>query len=263
MLSQRSGHWLGLVGLLPVVIGACAQRHDRESVRSGAVRDVPVVARAYPDIADQVRVSVDVPQVEQARALVSGSPHHAGHHLTLGLAYFRDKRYPDAARSFKTGLRLDPRSWQGYRYLGYSLMGCGRLADAAVAFNRIHRMTVDKTVRSNAYLEQANCYWDMQHYDQAEAYYKQSLSMNSKQGFADLSLGVLEAQRGHALRARTHFLRASSTLTDVKLRASAYALLGRLNDERGDRRAAEVAYKQALELDPENATATAGLGTAR
>ena len=58
-------------------------------------------------------------------------PHLPGLYLNLGLAYFKSKRLPEAAKAFEEAVRADGTSFQAHTLLGMSYYGCSRYADAA------------------------------------------------------------------------------------------------------------------------------------
>ena len=58
-------------------------------------------------------------------------PKLPGLYLNLGLAYFKSKRLPEAAKAFEEAVRADGSSFQARALLGMSYYGCARYADAA------------------------------------------------------------------------------------------------------------------------------------
>ncbi len=229
-----------------------------------ATQNAPAPMKSYPLIADRVYVPSKIPTVSNALAKVRARPSDASAYFTLGVAYFRDKRYTDAVDAFHTGLHLHLGQWQVYRYLGYSLMGCGRLTEAVEAFGHIPPMVkMQPMIASVAYREMGNCEWGMKHYDQAETAYKQSLALDPKQGFVSLSLGALAAEKKHYDKAEGYFLEAARDRADVTTQAEAHMDIGDIAEVRGDLPKAQQEYTLAVRLNPYNTHATEKLAEMR
>jgi tetratricopeptide (TPR) repeat protein len=222
-----------------------------------AAQNAPVTTKSYPQIADQIKVSPKTPSLKDALAKVHAHPSDATAQFRLGAAYFRDKRYSEAVDAFRAAMRLHPNVWQAYRYLGYSLMGCGRLDEAVEAFGHIPPLAkTSPAAVSQAYREIGNCQCDLDHNDLAEMAYRQSLAVDPSQGYVALMLGALEADKKKYDEAEAYFVRATRDTSDPEAQVSAHLYLGRLAAEQhNDLRKAEQEYALAVRLAPHNALA--------
>ncbi|MBB6051396.1 tetratricopeptide repeat protein [Armatimonas rosea] len=164
----------------------------------------------------------------------------------VGLAYYAAGGY-EAAIKRLTGLE-DP---EAQLYLGYSQMALGNHTEALAALGKLTPNTAGLTEKQlgQALLEQGNIYFQaLKKDDKAEAWYRIALRYDSS-GEATLALGLLKASQGKTGEAQKSLVKASETLPAGKLRAAAFAALGRLESDPAKARAW---YDKTRKDDPEN-----------
>jgi serine/threonine-protein kinase len=207
----------------------------------------------------------------------------------LGNAYDAAGKIADAEATFQRAVELRPESWAAVRDLGAFYNNHGRLQDALTAFQRVVAVTPDNYA---SYGNIGGLYIRMGRYEDAAAALKKSLALRpTVQGF--MNLGTVHyfsgrfAEASDAYRKATQLApsdeRAWGALADA-LRwvagnadevAGAYREAIALAEQQrtlnpnnaelrsrvalyhayvGDRRAADVELKEALRLDPRDAT---------
>jgi len=128
----------------------------------------------------------------------------------LGLTLGETGKTDDAVTELRTAVRLNQSWGDAYLYLGITLLRKGRLDEAEAAFQRELALNRDKSV-SHPYL-----------------------------GFCNLRQGKLEGAADHA----------AAYLRQQPNSAKAHYLDGLVRAARGDRSAAEKAFRRTLALDP-------------
>jgi len=147
-----------------------------------------------------------------------------------GVRLFQQARYQDAMREFQEASYDDPRDADAYY----------NLAATYHAIGRAERRKSDL--------------------DQAECYYNQCLDRNPNHTDCYRGLAVLLAEQGRrddAFRLVEGWVQRQPALADAKIE------LARLNDEFGNRQAAQDQLQEAIAWDPNNPRAWAALGKIR
>ncbi len=147
-----------------------------------------------------------------------------------GVRQYQQAQYQNAIRSFQEATYNDPQNPHGYYNLAATYHRLGKLE---------HRQS------------------DL---DQAETYYNMCLDRDGNHVECHRGLAVLLAEQGRkeeAFRLIEGWAQRNPKLADAKIE------LARLNDEYGDRRAAESYLIEALAADPNNARALTALGKIR
>lgn len=163
----------------------------------------------------------------------------------VGLAYYAAGGY-DAAIKRLTSLD-DP---EAQLYLGYSQMALGNHTEALAALKNIRFGTVSLKQYGEAELEQGNIYFQvLKQDDKAEVHYVFAIK-ESRNLEAMVALSLLKASNGKTKEAREGLLGAVKELPAGKLRAAAFAALGRLESDPAKARAW---YDKTRKDDPQNA----------
>ncbi|HEY2955733.1 MAG TPA: tetratricopeptide repeat protein [Candidatus Eisenbacteria bacterium] len=205
-----------------LVVGALLARAG--SRRSGALaRAAPVVALAALPVFAAVTVAHMRPwrdELALASRMVFDAPGSPLAHSTLGYAWYRLERWPEAATEFATAARLRPADPWSHFYLGDALLRQGRLEPAERAF-------------------------------------RSAIGLGMRYAPAHLGLARALDPQGR-LEVAERECRAAIVL-DSSL-ADAHSALGQVLYREGRMPEAERAYREALGLQPEDARTRSNLG---
>jgi tetratricopeptide (TPR) repeat protein/DNA-binding winged helix-turn-helix (wHTH) protein len=186
------------------------------------------------------------------QAAIRARPDWASYNA-LGVFYFSQGRYPEAAEIFKKVTYLAPDSFRGFSNLGAAYLQMGRGNDAVEAFRR----SIQIRPESGGYSNLATAYFRLKRYDDAAYNYLRALSLDDK----DYSLwGNLGAAYYYSVtsrpKARSAYAKAiagaqSSLLVNPR-DANVYADLASYYSMVGDRVSALRNLDLALQLSPAN-----------
>jgi tetratricopeptide (TPR) repeat protein len=106
----------------------------------------------YPQYADALtlRAIIRMDKQDTAGALadlnaaIQADPACSLAYFAIGSVYNATNRFPDAQLALQSGLRLDPRSWQGYFELGKALVGKGEYQAAVDQLNKAQDFSSNK-----------------------------------------------------------------------------------------------------------------------
>ena len=176
--------------------------------------------------------------------------------LSSGTTLYSQKKYAEAAKSFKAASALNPSLATAYTYLGYSYTQLGKKQDAVNALKL--SLKVDKT-QDQVYTDLANLYIDMKDNTNAEKTLKSAVTENNQNTAAYYTLGQLMAQRKDYTDAETQFRKV------IKLEpknANGYYALGMALNGEGRSREAITSLKTAVSLKKDFVPALLELGNA-
>lgn len=122
--------------------------------------------------------------------------------LSAGINFYQNKKYDQAARSFKYAAALNPTSSEAYTYLGYSYSSQGKTKEAISAFKQ--SLKVDKT-QDTLYSTIASLYLQLDQKSDAMQTLKDGIKQNKLNTPAYYTLGQLQAQAGDYASAETNF----------------------------------------------------------
>ena len=135
-------------------------------------------------------------------------PIHARAYANLGAIYINQKQWPMAAAAYEKALRLDPNTAALHYNLGFIHYSANRL-------------------------------------NEAEQAYRKALAIDPALPLAYVHLGEIALKRGDAAGA-VRLLREGMPRSDDETRRMALPVLGRAELQRGDRRAAALAFEEAI-----------------
>ena len=182
--------------------------------------------------------------VDRAETELAKHPDNPQANKAVGLAYYAAGGYEAAIKKL-TGL-TDP---EAQLYLGYAHMGLGNYNEALEALGKLRFGSVSLSQYGEAELEQGNLYFQaLKQDDKAERHYVFAIKESSNLE-AVVAKALLDANRGNVKEARAGLLWAVKDLPAGKLRAVAFASLGRLES---DPAKARDWYEKTRKDDPEN-----------
>ena len=165
-----------------------------------------------------------VKEIEQLRKVIALAPAFHRAHLALGKALLQAGQIPEAVTALQEAARLDPQSGEANYQLGLALARAGRKDEAAAALKRGRELVAVEDRDQNANL--------------------------------DISEGRSALEQGELEQAAARLRRAAQLRPDS---AEAQRLLGTVLEKQGQAADARAAYTKALELNPGDAAARAGL----
>jgi len=129
--------------------------------------------------------------VQHYKAAIQMNPHLPGIYLNLGLAYFKSKRFPEAASAFEEAVRADSGNFQARTLLGMSYYGVAKYALAAKHLKPASEMQPDNLELRHTL---AQSYLWSEQYQEAIAEFKFLLARNPDSAHVHVLLGqVLDA----------------------------------------------------------------------
>jgi tetratricopeptide (TPR) repeat protein len=182
--------------------------------------------------------------IDRVQTALAKQPGDLKAQKAVGLAYYAAGGYEAAIKKL-IGLD-DP---EAQLYLGYAHMGLGNHPEALAALKKVRFGTVSSKQYGEAELEQGNIYFQvLKQDDKAEVHYFASIKEDRNME-AQVALGLLKASQGKTKEAQKNLLGAVKSLPAGRVRAAAFAALGRLE---GDPAKARAWYAKGREDDPEN-----------
>jgi tetratricopeptide (TPR) repeat protein len=172
----------------------------------------------------------------------------------MGAFYFREARYEDAARMFRTVIELTPESFNGYSNLGAALSIQGQYKGAIAALQR----SIEIRPTLEAYSNLGTVYFASRKFADAARIYKEALTLDNDDFMTWGNLGdALYWTADHRSEADPAYRKAIS-LGDAKLHvnprdATLLAFVATYRGMIGDRQGALTDLKRALEVAPNDA----------
>ncbi|MES2461061.1 MAG: tetratricopeptide repeat protein [Armatimonadota bacterium] len=259
------------VVVLTLVVGCGPRKSPREIETGSKAGDTPSpaasqavgagdVSKAFPSIALDYPPLGEVPGIDAAETEVAKDGNSAAALRNLGYAYYKAAAYPQAAEYFEKSAKVAPDQPETLLFAGQSYMGMGDLDKALASLTKASALKGGKAeVKSLAFLQMGNCLFQQQKDPAAKAAFTKSLALNPKQGAAKIALGTYAAMDKQTAKAKTLFTEATRDLASSRVRGKAYASLGLIAEQAGDKAGALANYKKALSDDPNSAAAKAGI----
>jgi len=208
------------------------------------------------------RATVEAAHNEQDKAeadfkqAISLTPQSAQAYLQFGKLRLTQKKYPEGIALLEHALQLDPNSVDTLRLLvSYDLYQ--KKPDAAL--NRVNAQIAKNPNNSNFYIILAQLQVETGNLDAATDAAQKAMQMNSGNVEAVLLFVQIQVQRGQvagAIGAWEQWSRSHPNDPGV------LALLGTLEESRGDNAKAETYYRKALEIKPDQPLAANNLAYA-
>jgi tetratricopeptide (TPR) repeat protein len=163
-------------------------------------------------------------EIEQLRKVVALAPTFARAHLALGKALLQESKVPEAIDALNEAVKLEPGRGESHYQLGLALARAGRKDDAAAALRKGRELVAADDRMQNANL--------------------------------DVAEGRAAFENGDLDQAATKFRHAIQLVPNL---SEPQRYLGMVLEKKGDALAAIAAYRKALDLNPADLAAKAGL----
>jgi tetratricopeptide (TPR) repeat protein len=213
-------------------IGASAQSADDEVTPQ--VQDLYAQAKAAQQRGD------DATAVQKYRAMLKLAPHLAPAYNNLGMLYFNQHDYPNAAKILEQGLKLNPDMPTASAMLGFSYAQMGESEKA--------EPLLEATVRANpnddnAQMALARALISLKKYDEATPYLRNHLAQNPNDTQAWYLLGKTYLQLSEDALGRINQIDPNSV--------TAHIVAGEIDESMRNYDGALVEYKKAIDLAPQ------------
>jgi len=193
--------------------------------------------KAEADLKTAINVSLQDPQA----------------HLQLGKLRFTQKRFPEGVAQLEQALQYNPNSVEAMRLLiGYDLYR--RQPDQALA--RLNAQIGKSPKNGRLYELLAELQIQDKNLDRAAATAQKAIQLNSGDGQAVMLYAQIAVQRGQTANAVDAWEQWSNAHPKD---ADALAILGTLEESRGDLGKAEAYYKKSLQIQPQQSVAANNL----
>jgi len=188
------------------------------------------------------------------RKAIEERPNHAGAHYNMGLALVRLNRLDEATECFKQSVTLDPRNADARASLGQALAESGNLGAAI----REYRAALSLNPRLATVHENLGfAYLTVNEIEQARREFERTVYLQPRSPDSLIELGRLDAASSQPLRALGRLSRAAHYRPrDPEI----HWLRAKIMWDQGALGLAESLFRQAINLDPENAESHIQLG---
>jgi tetratricopeptide (TPR) repeat protein len=237
--------------------GIASQRGDTNMLADVADKTIaanPSFPGAYVWKAevDLSRKSEDKAEADLKTAM-SVAPNNAQAYLMLGEIRFGQKKFPEGVELLEHALQLDPNSVGAMRGLvSYDLSK----KQMAQALDRLNAQIAKSPRNSGFYDLLAMTQAQNKNLDQASAAAQKAIELNSDDGEAITTYSQIQAMRGQASNAIGVWEKWSK---DHPNNAGSLAVLGTLEEARGNKKTAEDYYRKAIQINPDQPIAANNL----
>jgi tetratricopeptide (TPR) repeat protein len=159
-------------------------------------------------------------------------------------------------KEFRQILQKDPGSAAAHILTGEALDGVGKTPEAIAEFQAAAQASPREP---NVYFALGYLYWKSNQYDQAEAEFRNQVSVDSGNALSLAYLGDIEMKRNNSEKAVSYLRQAVQARQDIRI---AYLDLGAILTEQKQYKDACAALQRAIELDPAQPDAHYRLGRA-
>src|ERR1700730_2096437 len=193
--------------------------------------------------------------IAQLKALALRRPGMRGIHRELGLAYYHEGEYFEAARYLQDAWKEDPEDRDAAQLLGLSYYSSGRPAEAIPALEKVRLWHPNSSIDAVYIL--GLCYIMTKNYQQARETFAQLYGVSAASAAAHLLLGRLLLRQGFDPVAEKESKTALSLSPQLPL---AHLTLGEFSVYKGDYLKAAEEFQAELALNPMCAPAFTHLG---
>lgn len=187
------------------------------------------------------------------KTAISMAPQSPQAYLELGKIRFAQKRFPEGVTLLEQALQYDPNSFEALRLVvGYDLYE--KQPDKALT--RLNAQIEKSPNNSNFYDLLAQLQIQSKKLDEAAATAEKAMQLNSSDGVAVMLYAQIAVQRGQTANAVVAWEKWSAAHPD---NAGVLAILGTLEESRGDMGKAEAYYRKSLEIQPQQPIAANNL----
>lgn len=180
-------------------------------------------------------------------------PLNANYHYLTGYSQYQRGLFLEAATAMEKAVELGLSDPSGFYYYGCALASSGRYSEAAQSFSRSMTLKPD-FVAAQANL--ANCFFELQDYEQAEFHYKEVLSREPGNLIACHNLAQVFYLTQRIDIAIAYFERAVAVAPYI---AELWASLAAMQEAQNLLDTAKGSAAKALQLEPKNLTAAVAL----
>jgi len=250
---------------------------SRETLFRSGVETLPHNAKAHYNYANFLKdVGRDEEAILHYETALRFAPNHVSAHNNLGTLLENNE---EAMKHFYQAIKYDPYHANSYFNLGTRLASLKRLSEAEAMLKEAIRLNPNYL---DAVMNTAGVLSEQQKYVEAEEFYKRALTLEPRNGDAYNNYAVFLGKMGRGKEALVNYktalqlnpnhtvalvnmgrhLRAAGNIQEaeqaykralsVKQEPSTLQLLGVLYYHNKQLKEAELAWKQALELDPSN-----------
>ena len=221
----------------------------------------PDARRVYQNLAAELnRLGRSGEALVAARVAVEKDPGSAETQTTLGLALLELERYEEAEKQFRRALEIKPRYAYAWQNLADLLRRQGQYEAASDMFRKALEINPANAL---AHAGMGHTLFQLDRYEEAIAGIRRAIAIESDllQTHRDLNFAL-----GWSLHKTGRFDEAERYLSNVlgksAQNANDFLQIADIFRVRADYRKAVEAYRDALETEPDNAKAHAGLGDA-
>lgn len=261
-LAEKS--FLLAMQLRPTDIGAekelahlAIQRGDMNLLGEVAEKTIAASPRSASGYVWRASMELKHNEPEKAEAdlktAMSVAPQDPEAYLVLGQIRFAEKKYPEGAALLEQALQYDPNSVSALRAIvGYDLFK--KQPDLALA--RINAQIAKSPANSQYYDVLAQFQIETKNLDQAAVSAQKAIQMNPDDGDAVALYAKVQVGRGQTAAALSVWEQFSKSHPG---NAAAFAILGVLEESRGDLGMAKSYYQKALQIQPRQPIASNNL----
>jgi tetratricopeptide (TPR) repeat protein len=228
------------IKLLFILILLCAAFTIGASAQSADDEVTPQVQDLYSQAKAAQQQGDDATAIQKYRAMLKLAPHLAPAYNNLGMLYFNQRDYPNAAKILEQGLKLNPDMPTASAMLGFSYAQMGESEKA--------EPLLEATVRANpnddnAQMALARTLISLKKYDEATPYLRNHLGQNPNDTQAWYLLGKTYLQLSEDALGRINQIDPNSV--------TAHIVAGEIDQSMRNYDGALVEYKKAIDLAPQ------------
>jgi len=217
----------------------------------------PQYATAYLNLGNVLRDQNKLTEaVESYRHAIELNPQFATAYYNLGNVLRDQNKLMEAVESYRRALELNPQYATAYYNLGNVLRDQNKLTEAVESYRRALELNPHY---ATAYYNLGIALRDQNKLMEAEQAYRRAIELNPQFASPHIGLGSIFIEQKELTEAEQAYRRALSLPDQKAIPASVHTLahnnLGYILQQQGDLQAAITEYNQAIQLDPNFATA--------
>ncbi|MDJ1170142.1 tetratricopeptide repeat protein [Roseofilum sp. BLCC_M154] len=217
----------------------------------------PQYATAYLNLGNVLRDQNKLTEaVESYRRALELNPQFATAYYNLGNVLRDQNKLMEAVESYRRALELNPQYATAYYNLGNVLRDQNKLTEAVESYRRALELNPQY---ATAYYNLGIALRDQNKLTEAVESYRRAIELNPQFASPHIGLGSIFIEQKEFTEAEQAYRRALSLPDQNAIPASVHTLahnnLGYILQQQGDLQAAITEYNQAIQLDPNFATA--------
>ncbi len=219
------------------------------SAQSGSDEVTPQVRQLYAQAKAAQQSGDNTTAIEKYRAMLKLAPHLAPAYNNLGMIYFGQHDYPQAAKILEQGLKLNPEMPTASAMLGLSYARMGENEKAEPLLEAAMKANPND---DNAEIALARTLVSLKRYDEATPLLKSFLERNPKDQQAWYLLGKTYLQLSENALGKINEIDPNSV--------TAHIVAGEIDESMRNYDGALVEYKKAIDLAPQQPGSHAHMG---